>query len=207
MNFDLVAPFYRWLERAVFGNRLQAARCAFVRQIGQPQRALIVGEGDGRFLEQLRKAHPQLRIECLDASARMLALARARVGDDHVQYLHADLCEAAFPSQRYDLLVTHFLLDCFDEQTLPPAVKKLAGAATADATWLVAEFCEPSRGWRRWGARGLIATMYFFFRLSAGLTTRRLVDYQPYLRAEGFRLTNEMFFGGGMIRSQLWRRA
>lgn len=206
MSFDRIAPFYRRMETLVFGDQLQAARSAFVRQLATPRRALVVGDGDGRFLEALRCAQPELQIECLDASARMLELARARVGESYVQYLHADIRAAAFPLARYDLIVTHFFLDCFAEGTLREVVEKLSAAATEEATWLIADFHEPPRGWRRWWGRFLIATMYRFFRVVAGIEARRLVDYGPRLGAEGFRLTSEVVVAHGLLRSQCWRR-
>jgi ubiquinone/menaquinone biosynthesis C-methylase UbiE len=207
VNFDRVAPHYRRLETLVFGEELQNARCAFVRQISGARRALVVGEGDGRFLKQLRHAQPGLQVECLDASARMLNLARARVGDSGVQFLQADLRAAAFPALRYDLIVTHFFLDCFAETALREVVEKLSAAATDDATWLIADFYPPPRGGRRWWARFLIATMYLFFRLAAGIEARRLVDYAPFLGAAGFVLESEVISPNGMIRSQRWVRS
>ena len=206
MNFDRVAPHYRRLERFVFGNRLQAARCAFVRQLPPSRRALIVGEGDGRFLEQLREAQPELPVECLDGSAKMLELARDRVGDCYTQFIRADIREAAFPPARYDLIVTHFFLDCFEEEELLAVVEKLSAAAMPNAIWLVADFRKPARGWRRAWARLLIATMYLFFRSVAGLEARHLVDYTPFLAEHGFALEKEIGAPNELIRSQLWRR-
>jgi ubiquinone/menaquinone biosynthesis C-methylase UbiE len=206
VSFDRVAPFYRGLEILVFGGRLQAARCTFVREVTGARRALVVGEGDGRFLEQLLRAQPELQVECLDASATMLALARRRVGDDRVQFIRADLREAAFPPQRYDLLVTHFFLDCFEEAELARVVEKLSAAATDAAIWLIADFQEPRRGWRRAWARLLIATMYLFFRIAAGPEARRLVDYTPLLQRAGFALTSETISPNEVVRSQWWER-
>ncbi len=206
MNFDRVAPFYRRLETLLFGGRLQAARCAFVRQINGAGRALVVGDGDGRFLEQLLRAQPDLQVECLDASAAMLALARRRAGEARVQFIQADLREAAFPTKRYDLIVTHFFLDCFEEPNLGRVVEKLSAAASDDAIWLIADFHEPPRGWRRSSGRLIIATMYLFFRMAAGLEARRLVDYAPLLQAAGFTLTNERISANELIRSQRWER-
>jgi hypothetical protein len=48
--------------------------------------------------------------------------------------------------------------------------------------------------------------MYFFFRAAAGIEARRLVDYSPLLRANGFRLRKELLSRRGEIRSQLWQR-
>ncbi|MBA3960341.1 MAG: class I SAM-dependent methyltransferase [Chthoniobacterales bacterium] len=205
VNFDRVAPHYRRLERIVFDEQLQAARCAFVRQIPAANRALVVGEGDARFLAELRRAQPELQVDCLDASARMLALAQKRAGQNRVRFLHADICEAAFPPHRYDLVVTHFFLDCFAAETLREVVTKLSGAATDNAIWLVADFSLPPNGWRRWWARLLIGTMYFFFRFVAGIEARRLIDYAPLMRENGFCLTNEKISAHGLIRSQCWR--
>jgi ubiquinone/menaquinone biosynthesis C-methylase UbiE len=206
VSFDRVAPFYRRLEKLVFGQQLQAARMAFVRQLAPRRRALVVGDGDGRFLGELCRARPDLPIECLDASAQMLALARDRVGDRYVQYLHADIRDADFPPRRYDLLVTHFFLDCFAEKTLREVVAKLSAAATDDAVWLIADFHDPPRGWRGFWGRFLIAMMYRFFRLAARIEARRLITYAPLLEAQGFRLTSEITLAGGLLRSQSWRR-
>lgn len=202
MSFDFVAPFYRRLETLVFGEQLQAARCAFVRQIGDPQRALVVGDGDGRFLAELLRTRPALKVDYLDSSAHMLELARARAGSERVRFLHADVREAVLPDGHYDLVVTHFFLDCFTEGSLREVVQILSAAASDGAVWLVADF----RDNQRWLGRLLLAAMHFFFRLIAGIEARRLIDYQPLLQAVGFRLTNETLSPNALVRSQRWAR-
>lgn len=202
MSFDFIAPFYRRLEALVFGRQLQAARCAFVRQIGGARRALVVGDGDGRFLAELVRAQPELEVDYLDASTRMLELARARVDSERVRFLRADLLEAALPAARYDLVATHFFLDCFAEAALREVVEKLSATATDDAIWLVADFRET----RRWFGRLLLAAMHLFFRAFAGIEARRLVDYQPLLRAAGFCLTSETISPNELVQSQRWAR-
>jgi ubiquinone/menaquinone biosynthesis C-methylase UbiE len=206
VNFDRIAPHYRWLERLVFGDRLQAARTAFVRQISPAQRALVVGEGNGRFLEVLLREHQSVRVDCLDASTRMLGLARRHAGEERVRYLHADIRQAQLLVASYDLIVTHFFLDCLTETELRHVIARLSRAAKDRATWLIADFCLPSHGWSRMRARLLISAMYFFFRAVAGIEARCLLDYAPLLSTEGFTLTNEVFSPNEMIRSQIWQR-
>jgi ubiquinone/menaquinone biosynthesis C-methylase UbiE len=206
VSFDRVAPHYRWLETVAFGKQLQQARVAFVREIGRPRRVLIVGEGNGRFLAELLRVHPGLQVDCIEASARMIALARQRVSTGQVRFIHANVRQAALEEETYDLIVTHFFLDCFDEKGLPRLIDKLASAATPAAHWLVADFSEPTRGWRRLPARALIAFMYLFFRVVARIEARRLVDYRPLLCGQGFGCTDEMVMPNDMIRSELWRR-
>ena len=56
MGFNQLARPYRWLERAVFGGRLQRARCAHMQTFLAAESILLLGEGDGRFLEALLAA-------------------------------------------------------------------------------------------------------------------------------------------------------
>jgi ubiquinone/menaquinone biosynthesis C-methylase UbiE len=202
VNFDRVARPYRLLETLVFGRGLQEARCAFVRQIPNSKCALVVGEGDGRFLEELLRVRPELEVTCVEASPRMIALARPRVKEASVQFIEGDIRAVELPARLYDLIVTHFVLDCFSETSLPAVIDKLSAAAADDATWLVSDFQQTPRLWSQW----LISVMYLFFRISAGIEARRLVDYVPFLRAKRFRLTNEQTYANGVIRSQLWQR-
>jgi ubiquinone/menaquinone biosynthesis C-methylase UbiE len=205
VSFDRVAPHYRWLETLIFGNQLQQARVAFVREIEAPLRILIIGEGNGRFLTELMRTS-EARVDCVEMSARMIALARKQVPDAHVNFIQADIRDLTLCQAHYDLIVSHFFFDCFTERALAEIIARLANAAAPDARWLVADFCYPTRGWHHQQARVLIATMYFFFRAATGIEARRLVDYNPLLRGNGFRLKKELLFRRGEIRSQLWRR-
>jgi ubiquinone/menaquinone biosynthesis C-methylase UbiE len=211
VSFDAVAPWYRTLETIAFGNALQRARVACLEEIGSPRRALIVGEGNGRFLAALLQRQPLIRIDCVDASQRMLDLAR-----DHV--LKADprqLSRVAFfrsdvtswrPNDRYDLIVTHFFLDCFRTQTVGDTVARLAQAAAPNSIWLLADFRVPKDGLARSHARAWLGVMYRFFRSVAGIEARELVDPSPFLRVEGFALARQYLFRHGMLKSELWRR-
>ena len=122
----------------VFGNALQRARIYWIDKIPRPGRALIVGEGNGRFLCELLRVHPKIEIDCIDASERMLQLTRSRVRRTrpeslaHVQFFHQDILNWS-PRHSYDLLVTHFLLDCFESEKLELIVAKLAETARQNA--------------------------------------------------------------------------
>jgi len=206
VNFDSVAASYRWLETIVFGNQLQYARVAFLDKIEKPQRVLVVGEGNGRFLAEFVRRYPETSVDCVEGSARMIELARRAAGAAPVTFIEADVGTVALARNSYDLIVTHFVLDCFSAETLPPLIGKLTDAATTEAVWLIADFYYPADGWRRWWACVLIGFMYFFFRVVAGIEARRLVDYRPALRARGFECANEVILPNEMIRSELWRR-
>jgi ubiquinone/menaquinone biosynthesis C-methylase UbiE len=193
----------------MFGKALQRARVCWIGELGHPQRALIVGEGNGRFLCELLRAHPELRIDCVDESARMNALAKERLSSQfpgaHVRFVQQDVLEWT-PENSYDVIVTHFVLDCFDAIELTRIVKKLAHAATPDVTWLLADFSIPSRQWARMHARIWLHVMYAFFRLVAGLRPRTLVDPTCDLLAQGFVCAGREVSRAGMLKSEMWRR-
>lgn len=208
MSFDAIAPWYRTLETIAFGNALQRARLACLDEIESPRRALIVGEGNGRFLSEFLHRHAGTEIDCIDASERMLRLAQLRVGEKatRVRFLQREISSWSPPAAEYDLIVTHFFLDCFPEDELRAVTGKLANAATAKATWLIADFSLPARGFPRLHARAWLAVMYRFFRSVAAIEARQLTDPSPFLRSKSFVLVQEHRLRQGMLKSQLWRR-
>lgn len=212
MSFDALAPWYRTLEWVAFGEELQHCRSACLGEIAVPRRALIVGEGNGRFLCELLRLHPTVEVDCLDASQRMLQLARKRVEHELpdragcVRYLHLDIESWDAPEHRYDLLVTHFVLDCFPEAALTRIIRKLARAATDEANWLLADFCIPRFGIARLRAGVWLAAMYAFFRITARIQASWLIDPTLFLQTERFALTRQQSFQRGMLQSEMWRR-
>lgn len=212
MSFDTVAPWYRALETLTFGGALQRARMACLDDLDSRSRAVVVGEGNGRFLAALLQRQPLIRIDCVDQSERMLDLARRHILETNpdeirrVAFLQHDILSWT-PNDRYDLIVTHFLLDCFRIQKVGLIVAKLAQAAAApNAEWLLADFRLPDSGIARHHAQAWLAVMYFFFRSVAGIEARELVDPSPFLRAEGFALERQHLFRQGMLKSELWRK-
>jgi ubiquinone/menaquinone biosynthesis C-methylase UbiE len=212
VSFDTLAPWYRALEWIAFGHTLQRCRVACLNEIASPRRALIVGEGNGRFLCELLRLHSEVEVDCVDASQQMLQLARNRVDRElpsdaeRVRFLHQDIISWAAPEHRYDLLVTHFFLDCFPEPALIGVIKKLVRTATEDATWLLADFYIPKNGVMRLRGRGWLAAMYLFFRITARIEGSELIDPTPFLRAEGFAVSRQHLFRRGMLKSEIWRK-
>jgi ubiquinone/menaquinone biosynthesis C-methylase UbiE len=210
MSFDLIAPHYRWMEFVLAGRKLQRCRTQFLGQLGGAENILIVGEGNGRFLTECRRSFPQAGITCIDASRPMLALARARLQcggltDQGVEFLHADALQWRPPSNAYDLIVTHFFLDCFRAEQLREVIGKLATSARSGACWLLADFQVPRERIARWRARILLWCMYSFFRAITRLPAKELVAPDAFLVQAGFTLEQRRFSEWGLLHSDLWR--
>jgi ubiquinone/menaquinone biosynthesis C-methylase UbiE len=209
-NFDFLAPHYRWMEWLLAGPKLQHCRTAFLKSIPRPRRVLLLGEGNGRFLVELLRAHPAARCVCADASARMLDCARARLrrhglDPDAVEFIHADALDWSWPSPSFDLIVSHFFLDCFSPEQLVKIIPRIAAAAAPGARWLLADFREPVAGPAKWRARAILALMYFFFHHAARLPARRLTPPDALLAQSGFALRERQLRDWGLLHSDLWQ--
>jgi ubiquinone/menaquinone biosynthesis C-methylase UbiE len=204
MNCDAIAPYYAAMEFAVFGRALERCRFHFLPELRDARRALVLGDGDGRFLKRLLDACPQLHADYVDCSGEMLERARRRAGSQRVDYFCADALRQ-LPGSGYDLVVSHFFLDCFDAKGLEAIVARV-GEAAPKARWLISEFRVPANRWIATPSRALIATMYWFFSFATGLTARALVDHRPLLRAGGFRLGADAAHARGLMVSELWVR-
>ena len=208
MSFDTLAPHYRWVERVLAGEKLQKCRTAHLANLDAPKRALLVGEGNGRFLGAFNERFPKTEITCIDASARMLSAAMAALDSAaHVTYLHSDILKAPLQDNHFDLIVTNFFLDCFAPDQLALVISKLAAVATSEATWLLADFCEAPGGLRKARSKLILASMYLFFRYATKLPAHRLSQPDDLLRKNGFELIDRRRFEWDLLHADLWRRA
>src|SRR5262245_54482955 len=211
MSFDLLAPHYRWMEFVLAGEKLQRCRLAGLEAIGDCRDILIAGIGPGRFLEACASALPEARIVCVDASEAMLQQARntwrqAGGKPGQVSFIHAALPDWQPPRAAFDLIVTHFFLDCFPEPMLSRVIAGLAMAAQSDARWLISDFQIPSRGLARWRAQAVLAMAYTFFQLATRLPARHLSSPAALLERHGFHLTHRRTFDYGLLYSEVRRR-
>ncbi len=211
MSFDRLAPHYRWMEQVFAGQQLQRCRTAFLNQIPSCRQVLVAGEGNGRFLAACRRRLPEARITCVDGSRKMLALAQERLRRQelpiaHVEFIQADIRQWPAPTATFDLVVTHFFLDCFPAQQVAEIVVRLARATQPGAHWLVADFCVPEQGWKRLRARAVVGGLYGFFRLTTGLAARQLTPPDPWLDQAGFQLRQRNPYDWGLLQSDWWTR-
>ena len=136
----------------------------------------------------------------------MQRLARYRARSSRVRFHFADIRDWTPNCRNYDLIVTHFFLDCFDRVQLPIVIEKIAAATVLNARWLISDFVCPSNGLRRIHATIYLRAMYSFFRCVANLETRKLIDPSPMVRALGFELREREDMRFGLVSSQFWQR-
>jgi ubiquinone/menaquinone biosynthesis C-methylase UbiE len=211
-RFDHLARSYDWMESLLAGGKLENCRNALWEDIPPLRSVLLVGEGHGKFLASLLKRYPAAKVTCVDASVQMLNVARRRLQREPlplhgVEFVHAALPSWNPPRQRYDLIATHFFLDCFPREQLGAVIKALEPALRPGACWLVSDFQIPNGGLRQLRARVIHRLMYGFFRIATKLPASRLVSPRPFLRKYGFIRVRRQEFDWGLLTAELWRRA
>jgi len=142
----------------------------------------------------------------------MLALLRRRCEQTpanaslRLQTRHTDaLSYLAIPSSAtYDLVVTHFFLDCLTQPELEELVAKAALRLAPGALWLISDFRIPG-GPMRLPASLLIRGLYLVFRILTGLRVDRLPDHATALGLAGLTRIEQHTALGGILFTELWQ--
>lgn len=206
MNCDFIARWYRYAEYLTLGKALENRRREYLNRMVTAKYALLLGDGDGRFTAEFLEANRTARVDSLDLSKNMLKLAARRIAAlpfpaPAVRLLQADALTFPFEA-RYDLVVTHFFLDCFSDFQIQPLVARIARAMTPDARWIVSEFRTPNLA-----AAIIVKVLYLAFRVLTGSRVQRLPDYPGALAAHGFERLASKTALGGLISSEFWQRS
>ena len=206
-NFDRVARSYRWLEYFSFGPILERCRFYRLRQISACSRALVIGDGDGRFLARLMRENPLLTVEAIDSSREMLKLLKDRVEGLGAAGRLTLRCEDARNltlSGQYDLVTTHFFLDCLSTEEIAALASRIRPHLSANVVWVVSDFAIPDGG-AALPSQIVVSSLYAAFGILTGLKTRSLPRHGEALRSAGFVLADRKEWLGGLLFSELWK--
>lgn len=205
-NFNGVARIYAPIEKLTFGPWLWRCRCWFLQELKTRRSVLVIGDGDGRFTAKLLAENPLALVDAVDASVEMLrALVRnAGLRASRVRTHLADARAWEPENSAYDLVVTHFFLDCLTTAEVTELARKIRAHATPNAVWAVSEFAIP-RGWFGWlVAWPLVQGLYLVFFILTGLRVQRLPQYREALTEAGWTRAKEHQLLGGLLVSELW---
>jgi len=199
------------MEYLTFGPALHRRRCEFLNQTVSDRAVLILGDGDGRFTAQFLQYNQKAFVDSLECSQSMSRLAAARIARvphaaSRVRQLQQDIRTTQL-SRTYDLVITHFFLDCFTTGELEQLVPRITAHLKPGGRWLISEFQIPPHGLPRHLARLVIKALYLSFAILTGLKTRQLPDYGRVLQSNGYRRTNSRTGLAGMLVSEIWEPA
>lgn len=213
MNCDRLARVYRWLEYLRYGKVLEQCRSTMLPQMAHARKALILGDGDGRFLTAFLRHNHMASVDSIDISKQMIAVAQSRLNtasrqsSSRITFLHGDIRTTPKPGDGYDLVVTHFFFDVFSTAELKDIIQRVCRWTAPDALWVVSEFDMPPSGWHRASARFWLKTMYAFFRITTNLRNQQLPCWRALMSQAGFMPRKETQYQNGFIVSELWQRS
>jgi ubiquinone/menaquinone biosynthesis C-methylase UbiE len=165
-----------------------------------------MGDGDGRFTAALLEANGGVEADAVDASAAMLRALQRRAGQNagRVRTFVADARRWEPEPRGYDLVATHFFLDCLTTDEVRVLAERVRRVMTPGAMWVVSEFAVPEGAYGRLVARPLIAFLYFAFRVMTGLRVRRLPDHITAMERTGFVMRVRRARLGGLLVAEKW---
>lgn len=205
-NFDRLAGSYRWLEKLTFGDLLWTCRCAHLDAMRSARTALILGDGDGRFTARLLEVNPLVEIDAIDASSAMLRALAGRAGA-HRERVRTHLADARLftpPLQHYDLVVTHFFLDCLTTQEITALATRLRQHLSSSSRWVISDFAVRDGWFGTIFARPLVTALYLAFAMLARTRVFRLPDRHSALTTAGFVPQSTVSFASGLLFSEIW---
>jgi len=202
-HFDAVTPVYDALSRLVFGRRLERAQTVWLSQIQAGASVWVLGGGTGALLGPLLARRPG-RLLFLEASRKMLARASQRMIREQltgqVTFQHGTEQDLT-ATDSFDVIILPFVLDVFTESTVRERMlPMLLNALRPGGSLLLTDFVRTDRRWQR----ALIQVMIWFFRLTANLETRQLLDWQSIVAETRLSRAGQRPQVWGMVSAEWW---
>ena len=164
---------------------------------------LVLGEGDGRFLEQAVQAWPKTQFTVIDQSPGMLRLAQKRTATDRVRFLQGSALDLESllgeSNEGFDAVVSHFFLDCFNTATLHRLVSMVLAQIVPEARWFVSEFRN-----ERWWQRSLLWGMYRFFHRLTETEASDLPPYEDVFQTHELTSRRLATWRAGFVVAEVW---
>ena len=204
-NYNAIANIYDLLSRIVFGNAIVRAQQSFIKFIPPNSKLLIVGGGTGKILEYISQLHATgLTVDYVEASSKMLSLSKKRYYADNKVNFIALPVEDFKTDVMYDAILTPFVLDNFNREKLPAVFNQLNSRLQDNGIWLYADFAY-TKNESPWWQKILLAVMYFFFSITAGIEANELVDITAYFEKD-FTKAFEAKFYARFIKATVYRK-
>ncbi len=215
-NFDVIAPVYDLLGRLTFWGNIKKSQQYFLSLIPESSRILIIGGGSGWILTDILSLNKNIQhITYLEASSKMLAFTSERVTRfktlrpnrllppvDLIQGTEADIPA----EQQYDVIITYFILDLFNEEKLQQVMRFLFRAFRDNGIWLFADFNVSEKKPDRWWQLLWVQCMYWFFKITCQLSTVTLPDFTTTFQQFGLSPIHSKSFFRNMIVSKVYRK-
>lgn len=198
-NYNRIAPFYDRLVHLAFGDCQKKAQTAYLNQIDEKAKVLVIGGGSGLFLPELFRLKPDVRIDYLEPAPQMNRLAKTRLKKvELAQFLllEESLENTELKKNHYDGILTFFFFDLFPKAKSKQLHEKLFQSLKKDGIWLISDFNSPQNDKQR----RLVKLMFIFLHFTVKAAQKSIYSYEDLFSKKHFKLEqhknhcNKLFF-------------
>ncbi|WP_259068231.1 class I SAM-dependent methyltransferase [Mucilaginibacter sp. X4EP1] len=202
-NYNNSAWFYDRLSRLVYGKALIKAQVYLLRYIPTDTNILIVGGGTGWILEEISVIHPAgLTITYVEVAPAMMALSKKRqTAKNQVSFINQAV-EEVLLEPVYDVIITPFLFDNFQEQTLEKVFEHLHQSLKLGGMWLNTDFQLTGKWWQR----VLLRSMFLFFKILCNIEASSLPDIDSQYKKHHYQSVSKNTFYGDFIVAEVYKK-
>ncbi|MCH2206242.1 MAG: class I SAM-dependent methyltransferase [Lentisphaerales bacterium] len=198
---------YDLLGTVCFLGKLHASQKKQLKHFPkQVKNILILGGGTGKFLVDLASQIDFESLTYLDISPKMISQARSKVIKEIPQLLPKInfICAPAsdLPDQTYELIITHYFMDCFQQKDFELLALKLRNMLAPNGLWSMVDFYNESNSSSR---SLLIRFLYLFFRVSCNLNVRKLPEFDAWFHRH-MHCQHSQKLLNGLLKASLYKK-
>lgn len=204
-GFDRLAPFYDFVVWVVFGKRLSRFADAAISSLHHSKNCLIVGGGSGEIIRQCFEQAISEQYFYAELSAKMIQRAKSRFMDEELSKIKfGNDWESLIGSQKLDLVIFPFVLDCLTQTNVEKFIKALRPKLDSNAQILIIDFHElkANGSFTRNLKNAFISLLYFFFRFATGIEAKSLPNINRVMIDNAFQVTESKSILDGWITAQ-----
>lgn len=182
---DLLAPVYGRVIPGLYSRA--ATRTAQRLSAGAPTSVLQVGVGPAHILAALAKKNPGAHAVGVDVSRSMLGQARRTLSDRQIEadLVYADGVQLPFRDGVFEGVVASFLLDLFQKEKIPAALREMLRVLAPGGRIVVASLQVSNPLLKR--------AMKLAYRVLPTLVGSRIrpIDFRQFLEGTGLRVLRD----------------
>lgn len=189
----------------VYGNSLLQIQLKLLETLPQQGNLLIIGGGNGEILPYILKHNPNLKIDYLEASDKMIALAKQNVvQDQQIQFIHAYKIPES--TKTYDAVYAAFFLDLFTYSEINEWLTTFEKKSTQEYTLHIADF-QLNKDVENSILRNVqIKASILFFKIATQHRTRFLPDTFSAIKKRNYNSLYKSTLKGNFLCAEVFSR-
>lgn len=208
-GFDRIAPIYDVLTRIASFNQINKSQLAFLSQLSTYATCLILGGGTGCFLHKLLEENKTIQVTYVDASEKMIALAKKRISKNLPNELHRVTfickCVEDVELESYNVIVCNYFLDLFDDAYVSELILRFKKHMNKDGVLYITDFSIPEKGLMHWSTKVGLKMLYLFFRCTTNLSTQKIPAIDTIVKENGFYILHTKSFFKGILKCTVYK--